>query len=142
MDDARWRERLRKSEQGSEALRQELALLRASVASTQEALGAFRRDYDGLVDATRIITAERDALQQRVAELEVVNRRLVDMLWGRRSERRNESPDQQHLSFAADPPSAAEQEIITAQAEADEAEDAELLRRLAARRRARLSSAG
>jgi transposase len=137
MDDARWRERLRKSEQGSEALRQELALLRASVASTQEALGAFRRDYDGLVDATRIITAERDALQQRVAELEVVNRRLVDMLWGRRSERRNESPDQQHLSFAADPPSAAEQEIITAQAEADEAEDAELLRRLAARRRAR-----
>jgi transposase len=144
MDDARLRarlreseQRLRDSEQRNEALSHEVTSLRATLDRVLEEFGTFRRDYEALVDATRIITAERDGLQQRVAELEATNRRLVDMLWGRRSERRNESPDQQHLGFAADPPSAAEQEIITAQAEADEARDAELLRRLAARRKAR-----
>ena len=62
------------------------------------------------------------------------------MLWGRRSERRSESPGQQHLDFGDEPdepPSAEEQEIITAQAKADEAFDRELLRRLEARRKAR-----
>ena len=93
-----------------------------------------------LIDATRIITDDRDALRRRVAELEAANNRLVDMLWGRRSERRSESPDQQHLNFGdepVEPPSAEEQEIITAQAKADEAMDQELLRRLEARRKAR-----
>ena len=61
------------------------------------------------------------------------------MLWGRRSERRNESPDQQHLNFGeepVEPPSAEQQEIIMAQAKADEALDQELLRRLEQRRKA------
>ena len=93
-----------------------------------------------MVDATRIITDERNTLRQRVAELEAANNRLVDMLWGRRSERRSESPDQQQLDFGdepAPPPSGEEQEIITAQAQADETRDLELLRRLEARRKAR-----
>ena len=62
------------------------------------------------------------------------------MLWGRRSERRSESPDQRHLDFGDEPaerPSPEQQEIIAAQAQADEARDAELLRRLKARRKAR-----
>ena len=58
-----------------------------------------------MVDATRIITDERDALRQRVAELEAANNRLVDMLWGRRSERRSESPDQRQLDFGDEPSS-------------------------------------
>jgi transposase len=69
-----------------------------------------------------------------------VNKRLVDMLWGRRSERRSDSPDQMQLSFSGDPvepPSAEQQEIIMAQAKADEATDLELLHRLEARRKAR-----
>jgi transposase len=117
----------------NELLRAELGLLRAEFA-------AFRRDYEALVDATRVVVEERDALRNRVAELEAVNKRLVDMLWGRRSERRSDSPDQQHLPFGDDPlvpPGPAEQEIITAQARADEAADLELLRRLQARRKAR-----
>jgi transposase len=72
--------------------------------------------------------------------LESVNNRLVDMLWGRRSERRGDSPGQQLLNFGDDanePPSEEEQEIITAQSKADEASDLELLRRLEARRKAR-----
>ena len=137
MDDTLLRERLRESEQRNEALSREVASLRATLNHVLEEFAAFRRDHEALVDATRIITAERDTLRQRVAELEAANRRLVDMLWGRRSERRNESPDQLHLGFDADPPSAEQQKIIAAQAEADEARNAELLRRLAARRRAR-----
>jgi transposase len=140
MDEALLRERLRESEQHNAALSSELASLRATLDHVQEEFRAFRRDHEALVDATRIIVDERDALRRRVAELEAANNRLVDMLWGRRSERRSESADQLHLGFATDsgePPSPAEQEIIAAQAEADEVRDAELLRRLAARRKAR-----
>ena len=144
MDDTLLRERLRESEQRNEALSREVASLRASLDHVLQEFAAFRRDYEALVDATRIITAERDALRQRVAELEAANNRLVDMLWGRRSERRSESPDQRHLDFGdepVEPPSAEEQEIITAQAQADEAMDRELLRRLEARRKARREQA-
>ena len=122
----------------------ELASLRASLDRVLTEFGALRRDYEALVDATRIITDERNTLRQRVAELEAANNRLVDMLWGRRSERRSESPDQQHLNFGDPPdppPSAEEQEIITAQDQVDEARDRELLKRLEARRKARREQA-
>jgi transposase len=145
MDEALLRERLRESEQRNEALSREVASLRATLDQVLKDFGAFRRDYEALVDATRIITAERDALRQRVAELETANKRLVDMLWGRRTERRSDSPDQRQLDFGDGPtelPSAEEQEIITAQAEADEAHDRELLRRLEARRKARREKQG
>jgi transposase len=144
MDDALLRERLRESEQRNETLSRELASVRASLDHVLQEFGAFRRDYETLVDATRIITDERNSLRQRVAELEAANNRLTDMLWGRRSERRSESPDQRQLDFGdgpAEPPSVEEQEIITAQAEADEARDRELLRRLEARRKARREQA-
>jgi transposase len=140
MDVALLTEQLHASEKRNEAPGGELAALRAFEQRTLEEIGALRRDYEALVDATRVITEERDALRQRVAELEAANNRLVDMLWGRRSERRSESPDQQHLDFGdepAEPPSAEEQEIITAQAQADEARDRELVKRLEARRKAR-----
>lgn len=140
MDDTLLQERLHASEERNAALCRELASLRASQDRILEEFGALRRDYAALVDATRVITSERDALRQRVAELEAANNRLVDMLWGRRSERRNESPGQQHLKFGdepVEPPSVEEQEILTAQTVADEASDRELLRRLEARRKAR-----
>ena len=131
MDDvALLQQRLQESERRNEALQNEIASLRAEFAT-------FRNDYEALVDATRVLIGERDLLQKRVTELEVANNRLVDMLWGRRSERRSDSPDQMQLAFAVEPPSAEQQEIITAQAKADEASDLELLRRLQARRKAR-----
>jgi len=123
-------QRLQESERRNEALQSEIASLRAEFAT-------FRHDYGALIDATRILTGERDLLQKRVTELEVVNKRLVDMLWGRRSERRSDSPDQMQLAFSVEPLSTEQQEIIMAQAKADEASDLELLRRLEARRKAR-----
>jgi transposase len=131
MDDmARLQQRLRESEHRSEALQNQVTSILAQFAT-------FRHDYEALAETTRAIVGERDLLKKRVAELEVVNKRLVDMLWGRRSERRSDSPDQMQLAFAAEPPSVEEQEIITAQSKADEASDDELLRRLKARRKSR-----
>ena len=140
MDDTLLRERLRESERRNEALSSEVASLRAAMERMTAEFGALRCDYEALADATRIITDERDAQGRRIAELETANNRLVDMLWGRRSERRTESPDQLSLSFPdgpSEPPSAEQKAIVEAQAVADEASERELLRRLAARRKAR-----
>ena len=123
-------QRLRESDERCEALQNQ-------VTSILTQFAAFRHDYEALAETTLVITGERDLLKKRMTELEVVNKRLVDMLWGRRSERRSESPDQMQLAFAAEPPSVEQQEIITAQAKADEATDLELLRRLKERRKAR-----
>lgn len=138
MNEKQLRQRLHDSEQRSEALQRELALER-------ENSKALRRDYEALIEATRVVSGERDGLRQRVAELEACNNRLVDMLWGRRSERRSESPDQQHLNFGDGPievPSAEEQAIIAAQTKADEALEQELLRRQAQRRKTRREKQG
>jgi transposase len=133
-------QQLRQSQQRNEALFEELASLRAALEPILQSQQALRRDYEALVEATRALTQERDALRQRVAELEAMNRRLVDMLWGRRSERRGDSPDQQHLDFGeapAEPPGAEEQVIIAAQERADEERDQELLKQIKARRETR-----
>ena len=70
MDDTLFRERLRQSEQRNEALSRELTSLRATLDSVLQEFGALRRDYEALVDATRVLTDERDGLLKRVAELE------------------------------------------------------------------------
>ena len=137
MDDTLLSEQLRQGQERIEAIQQEMASLRGQFQQAQE---TSRRDYEALADAARVVAGERDAFRQRVAELEAVNRRLVDMLWGRRSERRIESADQGHFEFGAEPGAPAsvqEQEIITAQAQADAERDEDLLRRLKARREAR-----
>ena len=138
MDDvALLQQRLRESEERREALQDEFVSLRTSLEQVLAQFATFRHDYEALAETTRVIMGERDLLRKRVAELEVVNKRLVDMLWGRRSERRSDSPDQMQLAFAVEPPGVEEHEIIAAQAKADEATDDELLRRLKARRKAR-----
>lgn len=130
-------QRLRESEQRNEALQSQITSLSASLEQVVAEFAGFRRDHEALIDATRVLVGERDLLKKRVTELEVTNKRLVDMLWGRRSERRSDSPDQMQLAFAVEPPNAEQQEIITAQAKADEVTDDELLSRLKARRKAR-----
>jgi transposase len=134
------REELRRE---NAALRAELDLLREELRINEALRAALRADYEALVDASQTLTEDREKLRQRLEELEAVNKRLVDMLWGRRTERRTESPDQQHLDFGdepADPPTPEEQGVLTAEQETDEAADQELLRRLKAQREARLKA--
>jgi transposase len=101
-------------------------------------LQTLRHDHEALLASTQTLIEDRDKLQRRVDELETVNRRLVDMLWGRRSERRVPSPDQLSLDFGDDPPSTdEEQAVIMAQLQADAALDEQFVCDTMARRRRR-----
>jgi len=112
--------------------------LQAANAALRQPLETLRHDHESLVASTQTLMADREQLQRRVAELEAINQRLVDMLWGRRSERREFSPDQLLLDFPDEAPQTAEEEaVIMAQQQAEEAWDAQVLRDAAARRRRR-----
>jgi hypothetical protein len=63
MDVTLLQERLRESEERNQALCRELASMRASQQQILKEFGAFRRDYEALRDATRVITDDRDALR-------------------------------------------------------------------------------
>ncbi len=112
--------------------------LQAETTALRQQLETQRHDYEALVASTQTLMADREQLQRREAELEAINQRLVDMLWGRRSERRACSPDQLLLNFPQETPlTEEEQTVIMAQQQAEEALDEELVRAAAARRRQR-----
>jgi len=105
---------------------------------------SVKSDYVALSEATHALTNDRDALKLRNAELEAINRRLTDMLWGRRSERRTHSSATPLLNFGDDAQGPLEgsseqesPEIISAQRAAQEAYDKTKLEQLEARRKAR-----
>ena len=140
--------------QVNDALRNEIALLRANNDASQSNYQSnyqslsndvvvLKTDYSALSEATRVLTTDRDALKLKIIELEVINKRLTDMLWGRRSERRTFSSKQPLLTNfgegdEAEPPVAVEEtqspEVITAQEAVQEALDKKKLEELEARR--------
>jgi chromosome segregation ATPase len=75
-------------EQALVALTQQVATLRADNETLLGEYNALNSQYLALSQSVNTLVAERDALKQKVVELEVVNKKLTDMLWGRRSERR------------------------------------------------------
>lgn len=114
--------------------------LAQSMARLQQENQTLRHDHEALLASTQTLIEDREKLQQRLAELEATNKQLVDMLWGRRSERRPISPDQLSLEFGADSeetPNDEQQAVIIAEQQADQAFDEQLLRELEARRRRR-----
>ena len=120
------------------AMVQMIEPLREDNVALRQQLDTLRHDYEALLSSTQTLLDDRDKLQRRVDELEAINQRLVDMLWGRRSERRSLSPDQLSLDFGEEPTlSDEEQAVITAQLQADEALDEQLVREAAARRKLR-----
>jgi transposase len=127
------------------------AALRSENETSQVQYVALHRDYTALnaqyltlSQTINSVIADRDAQQQKVAELEVVNKKLTDMLWGRRSERRLDGSMTPLLNFGDDPQSPAVDsietlgpEVIAAQVAAQAAYDAAKLAELEARRQAR-----
>jgi transposase len=112
--------------------------LREDIAALRQQHDTLRPDYETLITSTQTLIDDRDKLQRRVDELEAINQRLVDMLWGRRTERRVASPDQLSLDFGEGPAcSEEEQNAIMAQLQADEALDEQLVRDAEARRQRR-----
>ena len=112
--------------------------VQAENAALRQQLETLRHDHEALVASTQTLMADREQRQRREAELEAINQRLVDMLWGRRSERREFSPDQLLLSFPEEAPQTEEEQtVIMAEQQAEEARDAQLVQEAAARRRRR-----
>ncbi len=94
-----------------------------------------------LLPIVETIEADRNNLRETVQELKLQNERLLHLLYGRRSERRIDSPDQQRLDFQDEQDTALEssvqsEPIIQAEAESNLVDEA-LLKRLLERRRQR-----
>lgn len=126
------------------ALRSENEALRAPHEALQRDYAALNTQYLALSQTINSVIAERDAMKQKVAELEAANKKLTDMLWGRRSERRLDVSMTPLLNFGDDLQSLSKAstevlgpEVIAAQAAAQAAYDAAKLAELEARRKAR-----
>jgi len=108
----------------------------------RQEFATLRSDHAALAESTRVMLADREKMRERIAELESVNQRLTDMLWGRRSERRPESKSPP-LNFGEDADPAVDggqeqsTEVIEAERTARAALDAAKLQELQARREAR-----
>jgi len=127
------------------ACQAELDLVREQLRNVKAENATLRADHEALVNASQTLAEDREKLRQRLEELEAVNKHLLNLVWGRRTERRTESSAQQYLNFGdepAEPLTPEEQEVLTAEQETDEAADEELLRRLKARRQARRKQRG
>ena len=129
------------------ALRTDSDDLRATSEATFSEYTALNSQYLALAQTINSTVTDRDALKQKVPELEAINKRLTDMLWGRRSERRANLSMSPLLDFGDDAQSVAEAssdvsspEIITAQRAAQAAYDQAKLDQLEARRQARKES--
>jgi len=137
------------------ALRQEnatLLLQRSELAEqlkvAQTAQAQAEAELSTLTDAAQVLQDDREELQRKNSELQAAVDRLTDMLWGRRSEKRNhtDQPTLFDLQPTQEELSSKEQEILAAE---DLLSDAakkklleELLRRRKARQRKRLKEGG
>ena len=117
---------------------------RAENEAQRSELNKLMIDHRTLAESTRVMMDDRDSLKRKVLELEAANKRLTDMLWGRRSERRRDASPSPLLNFGDDAMGLAEDagvpsssEVISAQQAAQVAYDKAKLAELEARRQAR-----
>lgn len=125
-------------------LRRENEAMRVPYEALQRDYAVLNAQYLSLSQTINGLVTERDELKKKVTELEASNKKLVDQLWGRRSERRLEGTATPLLNFGDDFKSllkgsteVLDQNIIAAQAAAQAALDAAKLAELEARRLAR-----
>ena len=76
----------------NEALRRENEALRMDNDSIRALSSTTHNQYLALAESTKPLIAERDELKKRVSELEAVNKKLTDILWGRRRGPESRSP--------------------------------------------------
>ena len=139
MDDTQHTSQIEQLIKLNEELRERNASMEKTVDELRQENEKRNHDHEALLISTQTLIENRDKLQQRVEELEVINARLVDMLWGRRTERRIDDPNQQLLDFG-DTLDEEQQEVLMAQLQADQALDEHLVegeRRRRRRRRAK-----
>jgi transposase len=136
MDDTQHTSQIEQLIKLNEELRERNASMEKAVDELRQENEKRNHDYEALLISTQTLIESRDKLQQRVEELEAINARLIDMLWGRRSERRIDDPNQQQFDFG-ETPDEEQQEVIMAQLQADQALDEHLVKDEERRRRRR-----
>ena len=136
MDDTQHTSQIEQLIKLNEELRERNASLEKTVNELCQENEKRNHDHEALLISTQTLIENRDKLEQRVEELEAINARLVDMLWGRRSERRIDDPNQQVLDFG-DAPDEELQKVLMAQLQADQALDEHLVEDEKRRRRRR-----
>jgi transposase len=122
------------------ALREENAMLRDQLTSSEAERSQVQAELSALTDASQVLREDRDELQSKVAELQATVNRLTDMVWGRRSEKRSYAEGQQtlfSLQLSLEELAEKREEIIAANEVLDEAAERELLAKLLARRKRR-----
>lgn len=146
MTPQQFEEALAKLTQQVATLRTDNESLRSGNDSLLREHNALNTQYLALSQSINTLVAERDTLKQKVVELEAVNKKLTDMLWGRRSERRVGTSISPLLDFGDDPQgnaaaseAALPAEIIVAQQAQQRAYDLAKLAELEARRQRRKS---
>jgi transposase len=127
-------------------LNKECSSLREELASTRDELALAQANLDTLTDASQVLRdhrdqlqEQRDQLQQNAAELQAAVDRLTNLLWGRRSEKRDESNQPTLFDVQPTEEQLAEQKeaILAAEEDLDEAAERQLLKELLERRRRR-----
>ena len=136
MDETQLTTHLQQVMKFNDDLREQNASLVKIIDELRREIEKRNHDHAALLVSTQTLIEDRDKLGQRVEELEAINERLIDMLWGRRSERRMDDPNQQNLDFG-EAPSDEQQEVFMAQLQADEALDKQIVLKGAERRRQR-----
>lgn len=128
----------------NDASRADIDALRSDNNILRGELTTLQADHLSLAESTRVMMTDREALQLRVAELDAANKRLIDMLWGRRSERRTDTSLSPLLKFGDDTTSLtgdsnepSSPEVVTAEQTAQVAYDKAQLARLEACRQSR-----
>lgn len=128
------------------ALRQENATLDQACITLRQQLATaeFGRDQaqaelSTLTDAAQVLQADREALRNKISELQAAVDRFTNMLWGRRSEKRvnTNHPTLFDLQLTAEELSADQQAIIAAEDLLSDAAKKKLLEELLRRRKAR-----
>ncbi|MFO0914363.1 MAG: IS66 family transposase [Pirellulales bacterium] len=105
--------------------------LRDDLVQVRRLYDLLQANQSSLEDTTSKVMSERDQLKDRVAELEAVNKKLVNMLWGRRSERRVPDPNQSLLPGAEawyESPADRAAEVVAGE-ETQETADLELIKK-------------
>lgn len=128
------------------ALRQENATLHQACETLRQELttAAFDRDQaqaelTTLIDAAQVLQDDREALRNKIAELQAAVDRLTNMIWGRRSEKRTNTDQLTLFDLQLSPEELSDKqlEIIAAEDLLSDAAKKKLLEELLQRRKAR-----
>jgi transposase len=144
MDVITLQQQLDQQRQLNQQLQRDNAAAYQEIERLQAQLAIMQTDFRALMDSTEAVAKHRDQLEKLVAEVKATNKRLQEMLWGRRTERRTYALNQPLLpNFPGiDEPPAETPDVIIAGEKTQEELDLALLAELRDKRDKRRKERG